>query len=85
MPYLSSIERLAKEEGLQEGRQEGRQEGARESLLKVIQAGLQGKFGRAGLKLLPKIRALENDAQLYEVANALMTADNLDTIRALLS
>ncbi len=81
MPYVTSVERLAKEEG----RQEGRQEGVRDSLLKVIKTGLQGKFGRAGLKLLPKIRALENDAQLYDVAKALMTADSLDAIRELLS
>ncbi len=70
MPYVTSVERLAKEEG---------------RLLEVIEAGLQGKFGRAGLKLLPKIRALKNNAQLRDVAKTLMTADGLDAIRELLS
>jgi hypothetical protein len=73
MPYVTSVERLAKEEG------------RKEELLEVIEAGLQGKFGRAGLKLLPKIRALKNNAQLRDVAKTLMTADSLDAIRELVS
>jgi hypothetical protein len=81
MPYLSSVERLAKEEG----RQEGRQEVLREILLNLIKAGLQGEFGRAGLKLLPKLRTRKNNAQLSNVAITLMTADSLDAIRDLVS
>jgi hypothetical protein len=77
MPYLSSVERLAKEEG--------RKEGVREGLLKAIEARLRGKFGRAGLKLLPKIRALKDNAQLRNVAKALLTVDSLDAIRDLVS
>jgi hypothetical protein len=103
MPYLSSIERMAREEGLEKGRQEGlekgleeglekglekgRQEGrqeGRESLLEVIQTGLEGKFGAAGKKLLPKVRSRKNLAELRAVAQALMTADSLDPVRALL-
>ena len=41
MPYVTSVERLA----------------VRETLLEMIEVGLQGKFGQAGLELLPKIRA----------------------------
>ena len=81
MPYVSSVERLAKEEG----RQEGRQEGVREGLLKAIEVGLKRRFGRAGLKLLPKLRALKHDSQLCDVTETLITADSLDAIRDLIS
>jgi hypothetical protein len=73
MPYVTSVERLAKKEG------------RRESLLEVIEIGLQGKFGQAGLELLPQIRALEKNSQLRDVATTLMTADSLDAIRKLVS
>jgi hypothetical protein len=65
------VERLAKEEGVREG------------LLEAIEVVLEGKFGQAGLELLPMIRALENNAQLRDVAKTLATADSLDAIRNL--
>ena len=33
MPYVTSVERLAREEGRQEGKQEGRQEGRQEGVV----------------------------------------------------
>jgi hypothetical protein len=60
MPYVTSIERLAKKEGLREGRQEGRQEGARAELLETIRAGLKDRFGSAGSRLMGRVRAIDD-------------------------
>ncbi len=76
MPYLSSIERLARKEGLEEGRREG--------LLEGIALDLNAKFGQRGRRLLPRIRALENLAALRAVSRVLKTATTLDEVRALL-
>ena len=77
MPYVTSVERLAKEEGAREGLREG--------LLEAIEVVLEGKFGQAGLELLPKIRALKDNAPLRDVAKTLATAESLDPIRKLVS
>ena len=52
MPYVTSIERLARKEGLEEGRQEGLEEG----LLESIALDLELEFRSAGKNLLSKIR-----------------------------
>ena len=76
MPYLSSVERLACEEGYREGSQIG---------LKVgIVFRLESKFGAAGTKLLPRSRALHDMAQLRSLARLLGTADRLEAVRGLL-
>ncbi len=64
MPYLSSIERLARKEGLEQGREEGREEGRKAELLDGITEDLDAKFGQRGRRLLPRIRALEDVAAL---------------------
>ncbi len=84
MPYLTSIERLAKEEGRQEGRQDGRQEGERRTLCDVIGDDLQDKFGQRGRRLLPKIRAIEDVTALRALRRALKKAATVDDVRALL-
>ena len=52
MPYVTSIERLAKEEGRQEGREGGLKRG--------ILAVLRSRFGEVGLRLMPEIEALHD-------------------------
>jgi hypothetical protein len=65
MPYITSIERIASEEGrkkgLQEGRQEGRQEGQQAVILRLLQRRLRGLEGATA----GRVRAL--DAQRLEV------------------
>ncbi len=77
MPYVTSLERMAKEEGLQEGRQEG----LREGVLEGIELDLEKMFGKDGKPLLEEIRGIENVAQLRKVAKALKKDRTLEDIR----
>jgi hypothetical protein len=76
VPYVTSIERLAKAEG--------REEGARETYLELIQAGLKRKFGAQGTRLMPKVRAVDELPQLRALAESLMGTDSLQAFRELL-
>jgi hypothetical protein len=69
MPYVTSIERLARREGMREGI---------ESLLKV-------QFGDEGLKLMPEIQQIHEEDKLRAILKALETATSLDEVRQLWS
>ena len=75
MPYITSVERI--------GRQEGKQEGLREGLLAGIALGLELKFGPAGLVLLPEIERLEDVTTLRRVHEGLRTATTIEELRGL--
>jgi hypothetical protein len=80
MPYVTSVERLARQEGLAEGRQEGLIEGLQEG----ITLALESKFGSASKKLLRKVRQLNDVERLRGVADALRTAATLHKVSELL-
>jgi hypothetical protein len=65
MPFMTTPERL--------GRQEG--------LLKGIEACLEVKFGAEGLKLLPEIRELDDHEVFDAVLQAIRRAVTLDEVR----
>jgi hypothetical protein len=69
MPYITSIERLARREGQREGI---------ESLLRV-------RFGDEGLKLMSEIREIHDEEILQAVLKALETAATPDEVRRLWS
>jgi hypothetical protein len=77
MPYVTSIERLAKAEG--------REEGARENCLELIQAGLKDKFGANGVRLMAKVRAVNELPRLLALARFLMKADTLQAFSEMLN
>jgi hypothetical protein len=76
MPYVTSVERLAKKEG--------REEGARAELLQAIRRGLKARFGAAGSRLLNKVRAVNDLPRLRALADALITVETLQDFRELL-
>lgn len=73
MPYVTSIERMAKEEG--------RQEGLREGILESIELGLSQKFEEDGLQLLPEISKISDLEVLKAVQASLWQAKTLDELR----
>ena len=75
MPYITSVERI--------GRQEGWQEGLREGLLAGIALGLELKFGVAGSQLLSEIERLEDVTTLRRVHEGLKTVTTLEELRGL--
>jgi hypothetical protein len=83
MPYFTSVERLAKEEGREEGRREGEAVGLRKGLLEGIAVAMVCKFGAAGHELLPRIRACKSVAKLQALAKAIPSAASLAEIRKL--
>ena len=77
MPYITSVERLAREKGRAEGIQEEIQEG--------IELALELKFGADGLALMPLVRQANKPELLRTVRQTLRTAETLEPIRTLLS
>jgi hypothetical protein len=65
MPYVTSLERLARGEGLCMG----------------IEALLRFRFGDEGVKLMPEIREIYENEKLLAILKALETAANLDEVR----
>jgi hypothetical protein len=73
MPYITSIERSGIEKGRQEGLQEGLQEG--------IAGALAAKFGTAGKRLMPRVRAIHDVDELRALLKAIPDAPSLQDIR----
>ena len=93
MPYITSIERLAKREGfeagiqqglqqgIQQGIQQGSQQGILEGLYRTIEMGLKLKFGIPGLKLLPEIKGIEDLRILETISSAIEKAEQPEDLR----
>ena len=77
MPYITSVERIGMEQGLEQGRAEG----LRQGLLAAIELGLELKFGRDGLAILPEIQAVTELATIEALYDRLKGATTLDDVR----
>lgn len=77
MRYITSVERIGREEG----REEGRHEGLREGLLAGIELPLKLKFGPAGQEIIPEIRRLTDLALIRAVYARIETATTIDEVR----
>jgi predicted transposase YdaD len=64
MPYVTSIERLGREEGRREGRREGRQEGRQTALQESILELLETRFGALPPGMRELVEAAKGEAQL---------------------
>ena len=80
MPYVTSIERLGRAEGMAVGRAEGRAEAARETILHAIESGMLAKFGEDGGALMPQLRQIDELARLEAILARLWTATSLDDL-----
>lgn len=69
MPYVTSIERLSRCDGIRLS----------------MESVLQERFGKAGTDLMPEIRAIYDEAQLLAILKGLLTAANIDEARRLCS
>jgi len=69
MPYITTPERI--------GREEGRAEG----LQRAIELALEPKFGEAGLRLMPEIRAITDAQKLEAVLQAIFAAARPEDMR----
>src|SRR5262249_46804309 len=83
MPYVTSIEQLADEEGRLAGREEGREEGRLESLRESILALLESKFQTAGSRYIRKVHAKRDIKRLQSILQAVGCAQSLAEVRAL--
>ncbi len=90
MPYVTSVERLAREEGLQEGLQKGLRRGLRKGLRKGLHRGvaeglqiailelLELKFKKVAAKHARKVRSVREVERLQAVLRAVSEASTLD-------
>ena len=81
MPYITSFERLAKEEGEARGRVEGRVEGRAEGLQDGIAIALRVKFGEAGGKLADEVRQIADWAILGRIINSIERSKDVAEVR----
>jgi hypothetical protein len=94
MPYVTSIERMAREEGMEKGievgiekgiekgREQGLQKG-REGMLVAIEALLELKFQAEAPGLMPEVRAITDVDVLSRVCQGIKTANTVDDLRRL--
>ncbi|BAZ05131.1 hypothetical protein [Calothrix sp. NIES-3974] len=73
MRYITSVERIATEEGLQQGTKQG--------LIKGIALGLKLNFGDAGTDLLPEIEEIGDVDILSAVLDAIESVDTVEQLR----
>ena len=80
MPYVTSIERLARKEG----KAEGRTEGLREGLLAAITLGLELRFGKEALRIVPRVRGISDLERLRGLTAALTRVASIAEFESLL-
>jgi hypothetical protein len=89
MPYLSRFERIGFDKGFKKGREEGLEKGQeiglRKGLLEGIALDLGKKFGQRGRRLVARARAIDDLAELRELARVIKEAETEDDVRRHLS
>ena len=76
MPYITSVERMA----IQQGREQ-----MRRVLLESLALGLELKFGDAGIEIVPEVSQIEDVKQLRAIQSGLRTAQIVGELRQTLS
>ncbi len=87
MPYITSIERLAREEGIEQGREQGIEQGIkqgkRSGLLLGLEPLLRLKFGEEGQRAFEEVRQVDDVAVLESLARQVSSANSLEEVRTL--
>jgi flagellar biosynthesis/type III secretory pathway protein FliH len=86
MPYVTTIERLGREEGLKQGREEGlkqglqlgRQEALREDILEIVKA----RFGEVPYGLRERIQAIADEAELKRLHRQAALAESMSAFQS---
>lgn len=77
MPYVTSIERMGREEGRQEGRQIGRVESLRENIVDVLEA----RFGAVSRRVKARINAEGDGKRLKVLLRSAVTSGTLQEFK----
>ena len=83
MKFVTSIERLAKEEGLKEGKVLGAKK-AKSQILKMALLALECKFGKAGVAHANELSLGKNPSRLEKLEVAIRKAGSIEELRTLL-
>jgi hypothetical protein len=81
MPYITSVERIGIEKGLEIGRQEGR----REMLTEAIGIDVETKFPHEADAIMEQVRNIGDNDVLYAAFKAIKRIESPDAFRALLA
>ncbi len=82
MPYLTSWERTARQEGIEAGRQEGREEG-RLAVVDLLRQTLEIRFGAVPPQLLEQIGQCQDVARLQAFHKQVLMASSTEELRFL--
>lgn len=86
MPYVSSFERLAREdalkEGLEKGLEQGREQGRLEQARDAVVGALAARFGRAPEEVEQRLRRVDDLARLERLHREAVLAGSLDELLA---
>ncbi len=77
MKFVTSFERLAKEEGVREGRLT--------ELLKGLSLSLELKFAEVGQAFAAELQSVSDLTRLEAIQNGIRTAKSVDELRAMLN
>jgi hypothetical protein len=78
MPYITSIERMGREEGLQQGRQEGLQQGLVAARQKAVHDALEIRFGEVADSIRQRIESIQDEARLRALHKSAIQAGSIE-------
>jgi hypothetical protein len=83
MPYVTSLEQMWLNQGIQQGIEQGIQQERLQGLRSAIELGLELKFGNEGLELLPEISQIEDIEMLQAIKSGIRTVNTLAELRSI--
>jgi hypothetical protein len=82
MPYITSIERMGREEGLQQGLQQGRQEGRQEGFVaarqKAVVDALEIRFCQVPDGMRERVEAIQDEARLRALLKSAIQVESIE-------